>query len=48
MEVVQFLVSKVKVSTDIRDKFGNTPADLAKKTGHMKIHEYLEAYTRRS
>ena len=43
MDVVAFLVSKVKVDTTLKDRYGHTATDLAKKSNHQTVYEFLLA-----
>ena len=40
--MVSFLVSTVKVDTNLKDKCGYTARDLAKSAGHQTIVDYLK------
>ena len=41
MDVVAFLVSKVKVDTTLKDRYGHTATELAKKANHQNVYEFL-------
>ena len=43
MEVVAFLVSKVKVDTTLKDRYGHTATELAQKSNHQAVYEFLLA-----